>query len=224
MSIDREQEAINAYFKILRHKGAQDSSLKRRIEFLNKLVAELKGVPHEGTDYRLAVNRLMDREPGDDWPYNLTIVRQYYPFWKKDMKSIAALNSGSMFEIEAIDWRPANVALNVLWDNVDSIKLELTESWPLKAYIQALKDEGSLPDLVETRAKLAKILLARLKDAPVRDEKIYRLAVDATLPLFSLMQNRRLFQVVVREFFYFWEGHPEAASYVLKETRSAAVF
>ena len=224
MTIDREQEAINAYFKILQHKGAQESSLKKRIDFLNKLIFELKDAPHNGSDYRLAVNRLMDRYPNDDWPFNLTIVRQYFPFWKKDMKSIAALNSGAMFEIETIDWRPANVALNVLWDNVDSIKLELTENWSLKAYVQALKEEGAPPDLVETRSKLAKILLARLKDAPQRDEKIYRMVVDATLPLFSLMQNRRLFQVVVREFFHFWEGHPDAASYVLKDSRTAPLF
>lgn len=224
MSIDREQEAINAYFKILRHKGAQDDFLKKRIGFLNKLVNELKDVPHKGTAYRLAVNRLMNQNPNDDWPYNFSIIRQYYPFWKKDMKSIIALSSTDLFNIETIDWRPKEISLNALWAEVDSIKLELVDSWPLKAYIQALKQEGATTDLVETRAKLAKILLARLKDAPIRDEKIYRLTVDATLPLFTLIQNRRLFQVVEREFFYFWEGNPDAVRHILKETHRPPLF
>jgi hypothetical protein len=46
---------------------------------------------------------------------------------------------------------------------------------------------------------------------------MYRTAVDLTLPLFTIKQNRRLFLVVVREFFHFWSGNPDAASMVLKD-------
>jgi hypothetical protein len=39
--------------------------------------------------------------------------------------------------------------------------------------------------------------------------------VDATLPLFEVKKNRRLFLVVVREFFHFWSGNPDADKFVL---------
>jgi len=63
--------------------------------------------------------------------------------------------------------------------------------------------------------KLAKVLLVRLRDAPVSDNAAYRTTVDATLPLFEVKKNRRLFLVVVREFFHFWSGNPDAEKMVL---------
>jgi hypothetical protein len=55
----------------------------------------------------------------------------------------------------------------------------------------------------------------RLRDAPNKDNKFYRTTVDATLPLFEVKKNRRLFLVVVREFYNFWAGNPEADKFVL---------
>jgi hypothetical protein len=37
------------------------------------------------------------------------------------------------------------------------------------------------------------------------------------LPLFNIKNSRRLFLVVVREFFHFWIGNPDAASMVLQD-------
>jgi len=78
-----------------------------------------------------------------------------------------------------------------------------------------LRNENAEQTLIDTRLKLSKILLMRLKDAPNRDNKSYRTVVDATLPLFEVKKNRRLFLVVVREFFHFWAGNPEAEKYIL---------
>jgi hypothetical protein len=57
----------------------------------------------------------------------------------------------------------------------------------------------------------------RLKNAPIKNHKSYRTAVDLTLPLFNIKNNRRLFLVVVREFYNFWVGNPDASSMVLKD-------
>jgi hypothetical protein len=66
-----------------------------------------------------------------------------------------------------------------------------------------------------------KLLLVRLKDAPDKSHRIYRIAVDATIPLFTMKETRKLFLTVVREFYYFWIGDPEAASYILSETSAS---
>jgi hypothetical protein len=78
-----------------------------------------------------------------------------------------------------------------------------------------LRFENADQTLIDTRLKLAKILLVRLRDAPDKNNKVYRTTVDATLPLFEVKKNRRLFLVVVREFFHFWAGNPDAEKFVL---------
>jgi len=59
-----------------------------------------------------------------------------------------------------------------------------------------------------------KILLLRLRDAPEKSSRHYRIAVDATVPLFEKQDTRRLFFAVVREFYYFWIGDPDAADHI----------
>ena len=107
--------------------------------------------------------------------------------------------------------------LKALSSRLETEKFEVSETWPLKAYAQSLRYEGADQLLVDTRVKLAKIILMRLRDAPDRNRKHYRTVVDLTLPLFNVKQNRRLFLVVVREFYHFWTGNPDAGFMVLKD-------
>jgi hypothetical protein len=48
-------------------------------------------------------------------------------------------------------------------------------------------------------------------------EATYRTAVDLTLTLFNIKQNRQLFLVVVPKFF-FWSDNSHAASLVMQDT------
>ena len=114
-----------------------------------------------------------------------------------------------------MDWKPILISLSGIWKTIDQEKFSTTDSWALKAYSKALRNENAEQMLIDTRVKLAKILLVRLKDAPDKSNKVYRTTVDATLPLFEVKKNRRLFLVVVREFFHFWSGNPEAEKYIL---------
>lgn len=213
----REKEAIDAYLKLLQAKGASSAVLHKRSAFLDQLVVRLAGVSLSGDAYREIVEEIMDAVPADGWHDSLTTAREFYPFWVKDFKAIAALNINPGFDVKPIDWKPVQATLKLLSDSLETTKFEAAENWPLKAYTQALRFEGAEQSLVDTRVKLAKIILIRLRTAPEKDNKAYRAAVDLTLPLFTIKHSRRLFLVVVREFYHFWSGNPDAANMVLKD-------
>ncbi len=217
MDQTRENEAVRAYLKLLQTKGAASGALLQRSMILEKLIVNLAGKALEGNEYRQAVEILMETVPADDWHDCLTALREFYPFWRQDIKAIAAINLNPGFDVIPLQWKPLPVSLKALMEGLATEKFDASENWPLKAYAQALRQEGSEQSLVDTRVKLAKIILVRLKNAPIKNHKSYRTAVDLTLPLFNIKNNRRLFLVVVREFYHFWIGNPDASSMVLKD-------
>ncbi len=212
---EREQQALEVYIKLLKSKGFGPQTFVQRTNFLNKLMPLLANKEQQGSVYRTTLEDLMDEVPEADWPESLLVAREYYPFWTNDIKTIARLNQSASKDPLPIDWKPLQVQLADLWYSVDEQKFARTDSWALKAYTKALRNENADQVLIDTRVKLAKILLVRLSDAPERDNKAYRTTIDATLPLFEIKKNRRLFLVVVREFFHFWSGNPEAENFIL---------
>lgn len=213
----REKEAISAYLKLLQAKGVVSAALHKRALFLDKISSNLAGKALDGIEYRTVIEDVMETIPADDWHENLTAAREFYPFWLKDIKAIAALNINPGFDINPVQWRPDQATLKSLTDSLVTEKFDISENWPLKAYTQALRHEGAERSIVDTRVKLAKIILIRLRKAPEKNHKAYRTAVDLTLPLFNIKLNRRLFLVVVREFYHFWSGNPDAANMVFKD-------
>lgn len=211
----REQQALEIYFKLLTVKGFGPETFVQRISFLNKLLPLLADKSTNGGEYRLAIELMMDSISEADWPESLVIAREYYPFWIDDLKAVAQFSKSATKDQLPIEWKPLEVSLSNLWHNVDQEKFSTTDSWALKAYTKALRNENAEQTLIDTRLKLAKVLLVRLRDAPDKSNKIYRTTVDATLPLFEVKKNRRLFLVVVREFYHFWSGNPDAEKYIL---------
>ncbi|WP_232415336.1 hypothetical protein [Methylotenera sp. 73s] len=211
----REQQALEVYFKLLTVKGFGPETFVQRTSFLNRLLPLLADKTTNGGEYRLAIETMMDTVAEADWPESLVISREYYPFWINDLKAVANFCKSTTKDQLPIEWKPVEVTLSNLWHNVDQEKFSTTDSWALKAYTKALRNENAEQTLIDTRLKLSKILLVRLRDAPDKSNKIYRTAVDATLPLFEVKKNRRLFLVVVREFFHFWAGNPDAEKYIL---------
>lgn len=212
---EREQQALEVYIKLLKSKGFGPETFIQRTNFLNKLMPLLADKEQAGGAYRITLETLMDQVVEDEWPENLLVAREYFPFWVGDIKAITKLNQGVSKDTLPIDWKPIQIQLVELWHSVDEQKFGRTDSWALKAYTKALRHENADQVLIDTRLKLAKILLVRLSDAPERDNKAYRTTIDATLPLFEIKKNRRLFLVVVREFFHFWSGNPEADKFIL---------
>ena len=213
----REQQALEVYIKLLTGKGFGPDTFVPRINFLNKFMPLLANKDLNGIGYRIAIEDLMDSIAEADWPESLVITREYYPFWLNDLKAVAQLSKNTIADTLPIGWQPEHVALSALWHTVDTEKFDTTDSWALKGYTKALRFENAEQTLIDTRLKLAKIMLVRLRDAPDKSNKVYRTTVDATLPLFEVKKNRRLFLVVVREFFHFWAGNPDADKLVLNQ-------
>ena len=211
----REQQALEVYFKLLKVKGFGPETFVPRTSFLNKLMPLLADKSTGGGEYRQAIELMMDSIAQADWPESLAIAREYYPFWTNDLKAVANFSKATTIDMLPIDWKPIEVKLSDLWHSVDTEKFGTTDAWALKGYTKALRFENAEQTLIDTRLKLAKIMLVRLREAPDKSNKTYRTTVDATLPLFEVKKNRRLFLVVVREFFHFWAGNPDADKFIL---------
>ena len=211
----REQQALEVYIKLLTTKGFGPDTFVPRINFLNKLMPLLADKEPNGGVYRNVIESLMDTIAVADWPESLVISREYFPFWINDLKAVAQLSRSATSDALPINWQPIQAVLGDLWHSVDAEKFGTTDAWALKGYTKALRNENADQTLIDTRLKLAKILLVRMRDAPDKNNKVYRTVVDATLPLFEVKKNRRLFLVVVREFFHFWAGNPDADKYIL---------
>jgi len=215
MSILREKEAASAYLKLLQSKGAASGMLYKRSLFLDELIKSLVDKPLSSNEYKKVLDTVMETIPTEDWHVCLNTAREFYPFWMKDFKAIAAFNLHYGFDIDTIQWRPMATSLKELTDNLKQEKFETSETWPLKTYAKAMRDTGVEKSYEDIRIKLAKIILLRLRDAPVKNHKSYRTAVDLTLPLFKNKEIKQLFLIVVREFYNFWTGNPEAANMLL---------
>lgn len=218
MTENREQEALGAYLKLLQNKGASEASLEQRKEFLLKLVPSIVDLPNHGFLYRDAVEDFLEGIDKAKWAFCLAVAREYFPFWTKDIKAIAALNSDAAFDVDPVQWQTLECDLKVVWASLKNEKFSHVDTLALKAYTTALNKKGADKALVETRIKLVKLLLLRLKDVTNKNAKIYRKAADATLPVFEIKEMRYLFLIVVREFYYFWIGDPNAADNVLDKT------
>lgn len=212
---DREIQALTAYLNLMRAKGAEDARLEQRKQLLLPLLSQLAAQPLNSSAYRQRVDLLLGSCQKSDWPIFLTSAREYYPFWLNDFKAIAALNASGGFDVMPAMAPIAAESLETLWNNLDREQFSVTEKWPLKAYAAALREEGVVPAVIDTRIRMVKLLLLRLREVDIKDSPHYRVAVDATLPLFSMKESRDFFMLVVREFYYFWEGNPAAANYLV---------
>ena len=212
---NKEQEALDAYLHLLAGKGAGSQALQQRLQVVSQLIPLLQRMPGNDNLYRDAVEAMMLDADKSVWPIFLNVVREYYHFWVNDIKMIAAMHAGDGFDIAPIAIAAEEGNLKALWARLDGEAFGVSEKWTLKAYSAALREEGADKSVVETRCNLVKLLLLRLRGLTEKNARSYRTAVNATLPLFDLRETRLLFLIVVREFFYFWIGDPEAPSHII---------
>jgi hypothetical protein len=220
MKIPHEKEAANAYLKFLQTKGAATGTLYKRSVFLDKLTAILADKALGRTEYGQALDATMKTSPTSDKHDCLNTAREFYPFWVNDIKAIAAFQLHYGFDIQTIQWKPLPASLKSLTDNLDTEKFSRQENLTLDAYSRALYEAGAEKSLVDSRIKLAKIILIRLRDAPIENNKSYRMAVDIILPLFNINEIKQLFLIVVREFYYFWTGDSDAPSKISRNQQT----
>lgn len=209
MSLTREQEAMRAYFNLLEKKGAKSGMLYKRSLFLDQFIPLLKDQALERASYSKAIEKAIKNIPAEIWHDSLNTAREFFPFWMQDIKAIAAFSRQGGFDIDPLKWQPAPTSLKALTDHLKHARFDAIETSHLQAYTQALKDKGANSQLLENRTNLAKILLLQLKGAPLDDARVYRVAVDVTLPLFKIDENKQLFLLVIREFYQYWINNPD---------------
>jgi len=205
MNNKREKEAVNAYLKFLQTKGAASGTLYKRSLFLDRLTEHLVGKALERSSYGHALDKAIETVSQIDKYDCQNTAREFYPFWMNDIKAIAAFDLHYGFDIQSIKWRPLTSSLDALTKKLDTEVFDRSESLSLNNYAQALRKHNAENLVVDTRVKLAKVILIRLRDAPAKNNKTYRMAVDVTLPLFTVKEIKQLFLTVVREFYYFWD-------------------
>lgn len=200
----REKEAVNAYLKLLQNRGAASGTLYKRSLFLDRLTEHLVGKPVTRTSYGHALDKAITTVSLIDKYDCQNTAREFYPFWMNDIKAIAAFDLHFGYDIQSINWRPLPGSLDSITKNLDKENFNEDEAKSLKLYTEDLRRRGAEELVIETRIKLAKIILVCLKSAPANNNKTYRIAVDATLPLFQVKEIKQLFLTVIREFYFFW--------------------
>lgn len=211
MSSSREADAIQAYYNLLHGKGADDAIMAQRDALLAELSPLLADLECTSTAYRQAVDDCLADKPAQRWPELLTIIREFYPFWRGDVKAVMQYADTVGFELHPISWQPAVIDLQSVWPALQSEKFETSELWALNGYVKALKSMEHKQEMdIELRTRMAKLMLLRLREAPLSEKNAFRITADATLPLFNLKNTRHLFLNAVREFYYFWAAHPDA--------------
>ncbi len=204
MKLSREKQAAEAYLRFLGKKGASAGVLYKRSLFLDSLIALLEGKSQGRFEYGNALTEVLKTVPEQDMLDCQNIAREFFPFWMSDIKAIAIFEKHYGYDIQPIKWQPLPASLDKLTESLEYEVFSEKDGFTLLRYSRHLTNIGAEQLVIDTRIKLAKVVLVRLRDAPVRNNKTYRMAVDMVLPLFKVEEIKALFLDVVREFFYFW--------------------
>lgn len=206
---NREQDAYEAYLKLLAKKGISKEDLTERKFVLLRLMLYIENIPSDGQFYRKAVDKVLKRMSNEELSKAIPVIRDYYSFWIKDIKAIAAMNQDHEFDAEGHQWRPDTSDLKALWKSLDKLTLTEKESQPLETYEYLLRSRGADDEFISTRKKLAKLLLLRLRDVPHKQPNAYRKVIDANLAMFNVQETHHTFLNVAREFYGFWRGNQD---------------
>ena len=200
MDTSKEQQAVDAYLKFLKAKNVNSEAIAMRAKFLEKLVILLQGEStREG--YGKALETALRIEGNIDRNQQLNIAREFFPFWIDDVKMVARMSETYGYDLSISKLRPLP---SLSLDELNGYKLDANETDLLERYAQDMKQKHVPNDEVQAKLRLAKLVLLRLRDIPIKNNVSYRMAVEGTLPLFNVDDVRQRFLLAIREFFYIW--------------------
>jgi len=201
---ENEEKAVSAYTKFLQAKDVDAEAIALRSKFIKNLSILLKGKSSRA-DYGMALAMIAKLEDKITPNQQLNIAREFYPFWINDIKMIAAMSESYGYDLSAIQFKPVPSPLE--WETIEQLNgevLSVHEDMLLKRYSTNLQAQKMAESAIQEKVRLAKILLLRLRDIPIQNNLVYRMAIDVTLPLFNLEDLKLRFLQAVREFFYVW--------------------
>ena len=200
MDTSKEQQAVDAYLKFLKGKNVHSDAIAMRAKFLEKLVILLQGEStREG--YGKALETALKVEGNIDRNQQLNIAREFFPFWVNDVKMVARMSETYGYDLSVSKLKPLPT---LSLDELNGYKLDANEADLLERYAQTMKQKNVPNDEVQAKLRLAKLVLLRLRDIPIKNNVSYRMAVEGTLPLFNVDDVRQRFLLAIREFFYIW--------------------
>lgn len=206
---DRERKSADAYLTFLQSKGTSTKMLYLRSHFLDLLIENLNHKSHIREAYAVALKSTIPSLPKADQDQALTISREYFPFWMRDIKAIAEFEKKYGFNVHTSDWDPQPKSLKTLEHAVQTDVYTINEEQVLSRYLEKISKAINDFSIIKERSHLAKVLLMRLRDAPEKNDDFYRTAVDLTLPLYPKKSMKQLYLDVARDFYSAWKNTPE---------------
>lgn len=201
----REKQSAKAYLRFLESKGATTRMLYLRSRFLDSLTINLVEQAQTRQAYAKAVKVTMEMLDNEDKEHALYTSREFFPFWMNDIKGIAKFENAYGFTTEITQWQPDINKLDKISKKPEQETLSAKERDALIIYTEKLSGLGNDQRLIEKRAKLAKVMLICLRDAPSNNHMVYRSAVDMMLPLFNSREVKNTYLEVAREFYHIWK-------------------
>lgn len=206
MDMTREEEALKAYVKLLSNQGLSERVIVQREFIVMRVSAFLKDIPTDGTRYRHAVDRFIATIDPAEIPTILPVIREFFSFWMRDIKAIAAMSQARVFSGSNPVSQVTHDELFKLWYELDKTTMTMLEKQTMDAFEQMTQLRGFEPALFKERMRMGKYLLLSLRDVSHKQSHSYRQMVDRSLPLFNAMGAQHVFLSVSREFYYFWRG------------------
>ena len=202
-----EIKSIEAYLETLYKDGVGNEYIESSKYYLIILADYLYSIQADGKSYRQAVESMILHADIEEQPLCLHIARAFYPFWINEHKladktiNLAALKYHTA-EIES-QKKVTSALTSALWNTIDTEFFSSAENEPIELYIASLLDKGISSEQINTKQKLAKIIIKQYRNEE-RDLHSYRKVVDKTQHLFSRQDLQEFFLVVSREFHSFW--------------------
>ncbi|HEY0906406.1 MAG TPA: hypothetical protein VGE17_04335 [Methylophilus sp.] len=210
----REQEAQQAYARLLSRQGLSERACMQREFVLIRLRPYLVGVPNTGNHYRQAVEKFMLGVDPSEVSFVLMTVREFFSFWIRDIKAIAAMSAAKAFDGESSLPLPTPAWLRQQWQTLDDAVLQDDEREVLAAFHLATINKHADPLMITARVRLAKYLLLSLRHVLHKQSLYYRQWVDHQQAFFQAQGIPHLFLSVAREFYEYWRvaGRTQMAS------------
>lgn len=206
MEMTREEEAQKAYVKLLTGQGVSQRVLVQREFVIIRLSAFLKDIVCDGNHYRQAVDRFIASIDPAEIPSILPVVREFFSFWVRDIKAIAAMSQAKVFNGSTPTVMATQDELFKHWYDLDKMSMTDHEKQIMDTFHQSSMVRGFEPAVFKERMRMAKYLLLSLRNVPHKQSHSYRQTVDRNLPLFTALGSQHTFLSVSREFYYFWRS------------------
>ena len=202
----REQEAQQAYAKLLSRQGLSARACMQREFVLIRLRPYLVGIPNTGNHYRQAIDKFMVGVDPSEVSFVLMTVREFFSFWIKDIKAIAAMSAAKAFDGESTPSLPSHAWLQQQWQALDQAALHAEEHEVLTAFQVATMSRHTDPLMINARVRLAKYLLLSLRHLLHKQSLYYRQWIEHQQAFFRLQGIPHLFLSVARELYEFWRS------------------